>query len=295
MFDRLNPPRPAEHVASKAVASEPIAAPPSPVLTAKEISEAATRRILLALSHDKQVNELLESLWQACNTQKRGNIIEWSEYDLLNRKLLLAIRPEVGPVVARQMAQADWDADSERQPGIDRERFVWCCLELAELCTRTLDRHKLIAFLRSTCKLAVRVESDGSCAWKPDREVILGHMHLRHAEGIDDTEIVNLERLQRLWEQPAVEAQPSAPPAVVKKPSPPPPQGRQMVFNAPPPKPGSVEARLIRKGLEYQARLAQRIEQRCNTDSTSVHTAANSSRNHRTPIERSSAPDTRRS
>ena len=88
-------------------------------------------------------------------------MLDRSEYQVMHRKLVLALDPTTPPSEAVTAAEEDWERDSEGKPGLDRARFYICWFELADLWTDDIDRDEYVDFLEAQREIITERLPDG--------------------------------------------------------------------------------------------------------------------------------------
>ena len=69
-----------------------------------------------------RIVEALDRLWAAANTDDADQVLDRAEYQVMHRKLVLALDPTTPPSEAVETAEEDWGRDSEGEEGLDKER-----------------------------------------------------------------------------------------------------------------------------------------------------------------------------
>ena len=106
-----------------------------------EFYDDASVRQRVQLKQHPGVQAALARLWDAANTDSRDHVLDRAEYGVMHRKMLLALRPMIGPREALRSAEEDWAADAEGEAvkAIDRPKFEWALFELADLWTDSVS------------------------------------------------------------------------------------------------------------------------------------------------------------
>ena len=150
----------------------------------------------VALKSDPRVQAALARLWDAANTDSRDHVLDRAEYGVMHRKMLLALRPMIGPREALRSAEEDWAADAEGEAvkAIDRPKFEWALFELADLWTDSVSASEYADFCDRMLRLITTRDAAGRARWRGDEEIV----RLRYRETkptVDD----NLQAALALW------------------------------------------------------------------------------------------------
>ena len=147
-------------------------AKPNPYYT-----EDSLRRRYALMQHPRIV-EALDRLWAAANTDDADQVLDRAEYQVMHRKLVLALDPSTPPSEAVETAEEDWGRDSEGEEGLDKERFCWCWFELADVWTETMEAAEYETFLTRTMSMITSTDKSGRVMWRDDKEVMRQHFKL---------------------------------------------------------------------------------------------------------------------
>ena len=161
-----------------------------------EFYDDASVRERVALKSDRRVQAALARLWDAANTDSRDQVLDRAEYGVMHRKMLLALRPMIGPREALRSAEEDWAADAEGETvkAIDRPKFEWALFELADLWTDSVSAAEYADFCDRMLRLITTRDAAGRARWRGDEEIV----RLRYRETkptVDD----NLQAALALW------------------------------------------------------------------------------------------------
>ena len=161
-----------------------------------EFYDDASVRERVALKSDRRVQAALARLWDAANTDSRDQVLDRAEYGVMHRKMLLALRPMIGPREALRSAEEDWAADAEGEAvkAIDRPKFEWALFELADLWTDSVSAAEYADFCDRMLRLITTRDAAGRAQWRGDEAIV----RLRYRETkptVDD----NLQAALALW------------------------------------------------------------------------------------------------
>lgn len=163
---------------------------------AGEFYDDASVRQRVQLKQHPRVKAALARLWDAANTDCRDQVLDRAEYGVMHRKMLLALRPMIGPREALHSAEEDWAADAEGEAvkAIDRPKFEWALFELADLWTDSVSATEYADFCDRMLRLITTRDAAGRARWRGDEEIV----RLRYRETkptVDD----NLQAALALW------------------------------------------------------------------------------------------------
>ena len=161
-----------------------------------EFYDDASVRQRVQLKQHPRVQAALARLWDAANTDSRDHVLDRAEYGVMHRKMLLALRPMIGPREALRSAEEDWAADAEGEAvkAIDRPKFEWALFELADLWTDSVSASEYADFCDRMLRLITTRDAAGRARWRGDEEIV----RLRYRETkptVDD----NLQAALALW------------------------------------------------------------------------------------------------
>ena len=122
----------------------------------KYYSDASLRQRTRLLA-EPEVLRALDLVWEVTDADRSGRI-DRDEYIMMHRKLILALDPTVTPKEAFEAARDDWIRDSEgHHDGMDKDRFMRCWFELADLWVDSMHPEHYAHFLTGTIKCLTKV------------------------------------------------------------------------------------------------------------------------------------------
>lgn len=171
----------------------------------KYYSDASLRQRTRLLA-DPEVLRALNLVWEVTDADKSGRI-DRDEYIMMHRKLILALDPTVTPKEAFEAARDDWIRDSEgHHDGMDKDRFMRCWFELADLWVDSMHPEHYAHFLTGTIKCLTKVSMlTGLPEWQADREVIEAHVQRFQRGELDGGVYVHRTGGEGQWEEAKVE------------------------------------------------------------------------------------------
>jgi hypothetical protein len=170
----------------------------NPAMLNKFYSEESLRRRYALMQHPRIV-EALDRLWAAANTDDTDQVLDQAEYQVMHRKLVLALDPSTPPSEAVEIAEEDWGRDSEGEEGLDKDRFCWCWFELADLWTESMEAAEYETFLTRTMSMITTTDSKGRVMWRDDKEVMRQHFKLQRERGVRISATESLPVVMATW------------------------------------------------------------------------------------------------
>jgi hypothetical protein len=171
----------------------------------KYYSDASLRQRTRLLA-EPEVLRALDLVWEVTDADRSGRI-DRDEYIMMHRKLILALDPTVTPKEAFEAARDDWIRDSEgHHDGMDKDRFMRCWFELADLWVDSMHPEHYAHFLTGTIKCLTKVSMlTGLPEWLADREVIEAHVQRFQRGELDGGVYVHRTGGEGQWEEAKVE------------------------------------------------------------------------------------------
>ena len=170
----------------------------NPAVLNRFYSEESLLRRYALMQHPRIV-QALDRLWAAANTDGADKRLDRAAYQVMHRKLVLALDPSTPPSEAIEAAEEDWGRDSEGEEGLDKERFCWCWFELADLWTESMEAAEYETFLTRTMSMITTTDPKGRVTWRDDKEVMRQHFKMQRQRGIRISATESLPVVMATW------------------------------------------------------------------------------------------------